>query len=135
MSRKPPESETPPRGKKAYATPRLSKFGTVGTLVQAGTQPPFTETRPTAPAPRRTRRVASDAAIKEHAVRVGTHPLGFGLYLFEYRAEYRALYGTGRQFGVMAHEVEPVMPQAVSRGPLGHKLVDYGMLGVDPSAS
>ena len=61
---------------------------------------------------------------------VGRHSLGFGLYLFNYKAEFRNAYGHGRQFGVMASEVEAIVPAAVSEGPLGHKTVDYAMLGI-----
>lgn len=40
------------------------------------------------------------------------------------------LHGHGRQFGVMADEVEQVMPEAVSVHPDGYKMVDYAMLGI-----
>ncbi len=63
-------------------------------------------------------------------MRIGTHPLGIGLYLFDYKPEYRGLYGDGRQFGVMADEVETVMPSAVAMHPEGHKTVNYTMLGI-----
>jgi hypothetical protein len=126
MNGKPPPSATLPR-RKTYSSPRLTKFGTVVALAQSGTRP--------GSEPMGAMMKASDLAAKENAVRIGTHPLGIGLYLFEYRAAFRSQYGTGRQFGVLAQEVETVMPQAVSRGPLGHKLVDYAMLGVWPSAS
>jgi hypothetical protein len=61
---------------------------------------------------------------------VGEHFLGIGLYLFDYKPEYRDQWGHGRQFGVMADEVESVMPQAVSIHPDGYKVVDYAMLGI-----
>jgi len=72
----------------------------------------------------------SDPMAKENIVRIGEHPLGIGLYLFDYKPEYRNHYGHGRQFGVMADEVETIMPQAVCIHPDGYKRVDYGMLGV-----
>lgn len=72
----------------------------------------------------------SDRAAKENIVRIGLHPLGIGLYLFDYKPEFHDSYGHGRQFGVMADEVESVMPVAVSFGPRGHKVVNYAMLGV-----
>ncbi len=37
----------------------------------------------------------------------------------------------GRQFGVMADEVEAVLPQAVVMHPDGYKRVDYALLGID----
>jgi hypothetical protein len=76
--------------------------------------------------------VTSDRAAKENLVRVGTHPLGIGLYLFDYRPAYRDAFGHGRQFGAMADEVETVLPQAVSAGPRGLKQVNYALLGIRP---
>lgn len=72
----------------------------------------------------------SDPAVKENIVRIGDHPLGFGLYLFDYKAEFREASGYGRQFGVMADEVKPVLPTAVSVNEAGYRQVDYSMLGV-----
>ena len=73
---------------------------------------------------------ASDPRLKRKIARVGTHPLGIGLFLFDYKPEFRERFGTGRQFGVMADEVELVMPQAVSVHPDGYRMVDYAMLGI-----
>ena len=72
----------------------------------------------------------SDRSTKENIVRIGTHPLGIGLYLFQYKTEYRDENGHGRHFGAMADEVESVLPQAVGRHARGHKTVDYAMLGI-----
>ena len=72
----------------------------------------------------------SDRNIKENIVRVGEHSLGIGLYLFDYKPEFREEWGFGRQFGVMADEVETVMPQAVSIHPDGYKMVNHAMLGI-----
>jgi hypothetical protein len=77
-----------------------------------------------------TRQGASDRRIKNNIVRIDTHHLGIGLYLFAYKEEYRDAWGRSRQFGVMADEVEWVMPQAVSLHPDGYKMVDYAMLGI-----
>jgi hypothetical protein len=75
--------------------------------------------------------MASDRAVKENIVRIGTHPLGIGLYLFDYKPAYRQTAGFGRRFGVMADEVEAVLPHAVVMQPDGHKMVDYALLGLD----
>ncbi len=72
----------------------------------------------------------SDRDIKQNIVRIGEHPLGVGLYLFDYKREYRDMWGHGRQFGVMAQEVETVMPKAVSVHPDGYLVVDHVMLGI-----
>lgn len=75
----------------------------------------------------------SDPACKTNCVRVGTHALGVGLYLFDYKPEFQAWSGYGRQFGVMADEVETVMPDAVVVHADGYKRVNYTMLGIDLS--
>ena len=72
----------------------------------------------------------SDPILKENIVRIVDHPLGIGLYLFDFKPEYRNQFGYGRKFGVMADEVEGVVPEAVSVHPRGYKTVNYGMLGV-----
>ena len=72
----------------------------------------------------------SDRRLKSNVVRVGDHPLGIGLYLFDYTHDCQSPEGLGRQFGVMADEVEVVMPAAVSVGADGYKRVDYNMLGI-----
>ena len=62
----------------------------------------------------------SDRRLKSNIVRVGTHPLGIGIY------EYDLL--SGREMGVMADEVLTVKPEAVMRHPTGFLMVDYGRL-------
>jgi hypothetical protein len=73
----------------------------------------------------------SDPVLKENIVRVGTHPLGIGLYLFDFKPEAQPFCGAGRRFGVMADEVERVLPAAVQRHELGYKCVNYAMLGIE----
>jgi hypothetical protein len=72
----------------------------------------------------------SDPATKENLVRVGEHPAGFGLYLFDYKPDFRDDCGHGRQFGVMADEIETIVPEAVSVGPDGYRRVNYALLGI-----
>lgn len=62
----------------------------------------------------------SDVRLKSNIERVGTHPLGIGIY--EYDIFDR------RERGVMAHEVEQVKPEAVSVHESGFKMVDYAQL-------
>lgn len=109
--------------KRAYRTPALTVYGSVreltgtksGTSMGDATMKMSTE--------------ASDPAFKQNVVRVGDHPAGFGIYLFDYKPEF-ARFGTGRQFGVMADEVEQIVPDAVSVDSDGYRRVDYAMLGV-----
>ncbi len=62
----------------------------------------------------------SDIRLKSNIKRVGTHPLGIGIYEYD-------IFGH-RERGVMAHEVEDVKPTAVSVHASGFKMVDYGAL-------
>jgi hypothetical protein len=70
----------------------------------------------------------SDRRAKEDILKVGQHPLGFGIYLFRYKAPFSRLYGAGRHIGVMADEVAERYPDAVSRHEDGYLRVDYGRL-------
>ena len=72
----------------------------------------------------------SDRRLKENIIRVGEHPLGIGLYLFDYKSEFKDECGYGRRFGVMADEVERVMPSAVITHPNGYQAVNYEMIGI-----
>lgn len=114
-----------PRRKAPYRTPVLQVYGSVSklTLGTGGSK---------ADASNMTK-LTSDPACKHRIERIGEHPLGIGLYLFHYRPEYRDRFGHGRQFGVMADEVEAVLPAAVSRDAEGLRKVDYAMLGVRPA--
>jgi hypothetical protein len=121
--------------KRRYTQPVLTRYGSVKTLTAAGTagdfeQPnPGTSTGCSMDNSRKDCRMQSERSTKQNIVYVGRHPLGIGLYLFEYKSAYRK-WGYGRQFGVMVDEVERVMPEAVSAHPDGYKLVNYAMLGV-----
>jgi len=66
---------------------------------------------------------ASDRRLKKNIKRIGTHILGIGLYTWDYL--------WGEPFaGVMADEVEQVMPEAIVMHPSGFKMVNYEMLGL-----
>jgi hypothetical protein len=112
--------------KKTYTPPRLINYGEVRSLTQNGTMDGLEVIilNPRGMA-------LSDRNTKENIAKIGVHPLGIGLYLFDYKPEYREQWGHGRQFGVMADEVETVMPAAVSVHPEGYKQVNYGMLGIN----
>ena len=62
----------------------------------------------------------SDRRLKSNIERVGTHPLGIGVYEYDIFGE--------RQRGVMADEVLTVKPEAVITGSDGYMMVDYAML-------
>ena len=62
----------------------------------------------------------SDRRLKSNIVKVGVHPLNIGIYEYDIGGE--------RQRGVMADEVEQVLPDAVVTRKDGYKMVNYGML-------
>ena len=108
--------------KKNYEQPKLQFFGKLHLLTQ-GTGGDVGD------AGNQTMKM-SDRTIKENIVRVGDHALGIGLYLFDYLPAHRDAWGQSRQFGVMADEVERVMPEAVCLHSKGYKIVNYAMLGI-----
>lgn len=111
--------------KRNYTSPKLVEYGKLRHLTQASTSGSSEGSMGSG-----VMKPGSDRNIKENVVRIGVHPLGIGLYLFDYKPEFRDTWGHGRQFGVMAQEVETVMPEAVSVHPDGYKLVDHVMLGI-----
>ena len=66
----------------------------------------------------------SDERLKADIVRIGTHPLGIGLYEFSYLGQ------KSRHIGVMAQEVLTVTPYAVATGTDGFYRVDYRAIGL-----
>lgn len=61
----------------------------------------------------------SDRRLKRDIQKVGNHPVGVPLYTYKY------LWSDEPQIGVMADELEEVLPEAVIDGP--YKMVNYGM--------
>jgi hypothetical protein len=112
--------------RKPYSPPKLTEFGSLHRVTR-GTGGMASDS---AENMTKGEQGTSDRSVKENIRRVGTHPWGFGLYLFDFKADHRSAFGVGRQFGVMADEVERVVPDAVSIGPRGYKVVDYAMLGI-----
>ena len=106
--------------KAAYLSPVLQVYGSVSKLTMGATGSKSDGTL----------KKVCDRSVKENIAKIGEHPLGIGLYLFDYKSKYRDKAGYSRQFGVMADEVEGVMPEAVCIHPDGYKMVIYGMLGI-----
>jgi hypothetical protein len=79
---------------------------------QVTTQPPQTTTEG----------FPSDRRLKTDVVRIGRLPNGLDLYSFRY------IFSRERFVGVMADEVEALMPAAVSVHRSGYKLVNYAMV-------
>jgi opacity protein-like surface antigen len=69
--------------------------------------------------------IPSDVRLKRDIVPVGR--LSNGLHLYRFRYEWSdQLY-----VGVMAQEVQQIMPEAIVRGPYGYLVVDYGKVGTE----
>lgn len=118
-----PQPEAIPLRKVAYTKPVLITYGSIGQLtMDVGGS--------TIDSQGGSFNVPSDRRVKENVTRVGQHPMGVGLYLFDYKPEFREQWGHGRQFGVMADEVETVLPAAVTTHADGYKRVNYQLLGV-----
>lgn len=116
--------ETKPTSKAVYTKPVLTSYGSVSELTMSisGSN---TDTNGGS------LNVPSDPRVKENITHVGQHPMGIGLYLFDYKPEFREQWGLGRQFGVMADEVETVLPAAVTTHADGYKRVNYRLLGIN----
>ena len=73
---------------------------------------------------------ASDINIKENIKLVGRLKNGLNVYSFEYKKEFKdtEYAGHGSFVGVMAQEVEKVIPEAVFTGKDGYKVVDYSLI-------
>lgn len=67
----------------------------------------------------------SDGRTKTIIKPAGELPNGIKLYLFEYKPEFQEKWGDGQYIGVIAQEVEKVIPEAVTEGNDGYKVVDY----------
>jgi hypothetical protein len=70
----------------------------------------------------------SDISIKENIRQIGVLSNGLGVYEYEYKPAYKNTWGHGQQIGVMAQEVEKIIPEAVSVHPDGYKMVDYSKI-------
>jgi hypothetical protein len=70
----------------------------------------------------------SDINAKENITKIGSLNNGLNLYSYNYKDGYDL--PEGRQIGVIAQEVEAVMPEAVVEMDNGFKGVNYAMLGV-----
>jgi len=72
----------------------------------------------------------SDIRMKENIKAIGWLPNGLPVYEYEYKPEFKdkEFNGHGKFVGVMAHEVEKVIPEAVHTLNDGYKVVDYSKL-------
>jgi hypothetical protein len=71
----------------------------------------------------------SDRRVKENITHIGNLPNGLNIYEFDYKPEFKDIAGHGAYIGVMADEVEKIIPEAVLIHPTGYKMVNYSMIG------
>ena len=114
--------------RRRYAAPALVVYGSVRDLTGGSSGIASDGNDATVANPNKPN--ASDRSYKENIVQVDLHPAGFGLYLFDYKAELRDDLGHSRKFGVMADEVEKIVPEAVFMDSDGYRKVDYSLLGI-----
>jgi hypothetical protein len=69
----------------------------------------------------------SDVRMKENIKAIGWLPNGLPVYSYDYKAEFKddKYCGHGKHVGVMAQDVEKMIPDAVITRPDGYKMVDY----------
>ncbi|MGV6826305.1 MAG: tail fiber domain-containing protein [bacterium] len=114
--------------KKTYVKPSLKRCGTVRSLTASGS---FGNPEGGSGKPNK-RSGFSDLRMKQNIFSIGEYRSGIHLYCYEYLPEYQALCGSGKFVGVLAQQVEQVMPDAVSTHATGFKQVDYTKLGLQP---
>lgn len=113
--------------RRPYQKPALRRYGAVRALTGNG-RGSGNDGNPTPGM-----NMMSDLRCKTRVRRVGDHPAGFGLYLYQYRSEFHGQNRPGTHFGVLAQEVAGVFPEAVSRDENGWLQVDYARLGIHPA--
>jgi hypothetical protein len=70
----------------------------------------------------------SDINIKQNIKLISKTKGGHNLYSFEYKPEFKDKEGHGSFIGVMAQEVEKVIPEAVVLSKDGYKMVNYSLI-------
>ena len=70
----------------------------------------------------------SDVSLKANIKKVGSLDSGINLYTWDWNEEGKRLAGDTPTVGVLAQEVQQVMPEAVTRGDHGYLTVNYSKL-------
>ena len=72
----------------------------------------------------------SDKRLKTNIKQVGKLDNGIKLYTWKWTDEAKKIVNNQPEYGVIADEVQEIMPEAVTRGPDGYLRVDYAAVGV-----
>ena len=70
----------------------------------------------------------SDVRLKNEITFVGKLKNGIKIYKWKWNEKGKELAGDQVEFGVLAQEVQKIVPEAVKRGPDGYLMVNYGAL-------
>jgi len=70
----------------------------------------------------------SDVSLKTNIEPVGKLPNGINLYTWDWTEKGKELAGDTPTYGVLAQEVQQIIPEAVTRGEQGYLTVDYSKL-------
>jgi len=72
----------------------------------------------------------SDIALKRDIEKIGKLPNGINVYKWSWTEEAKKIVGDQPEYGVIAQEVQEVLPHAVKRGDDGYLMVNYSALEV-----
>ena len=72
--------------------------------------------------------IFSDVSLKTNIEPVGKLPNGINLYTWDWTEKGKELAGDTPTYGVLAQEVQQIIPEAVTRGEQGYLTVDYSKL-------
>jgi hypothetical protein len=75
-------------------------------------------------------RSRSDERLKENIIQIGRTPSGLEVAVWKWNDTARALGIDGPNIGVIAQQAQEICPEAVSEGPHGYLMVDYGNLKI-----
>lgn len=75
-------------------------------------------------------RSRSDKRLKKNIIQIGRTPSGLEVAVWEWNDTARALGIDGPNIGVIAQQAQEICPEAVSEGPHGYLMVDYGNLKI-----
>ena len=118
--------------RRVYVAPSLNCYGLVQNLTQAGTAGPSESNNPCNPLDNTHKTNpschVSDVRAKTNIRFISNAPSGLGLYIFEYKREFKLEFGRGAYFGYMAQEVMQKYPSAVVTRPDGYHAIDYRRL-------
>ena len=114
-------------GRRNYAVPSLTRYGTLTDLTMANGTKNFNDGSGTGCGQGnnfQTSCLSSDVRLKDDIMPLTRLDNGINLYRYRYK------WSQQRFVGVMAQEVADIVPEAVARGADGYLRVDYGRLGL-----